>query len=380
MGRKKTTIPHLARFIARRSTIVGISALAFFLSFCVVNLPGSAAGTAGPQQRNTLSISDLPASLQESIERSSYQVVQDPGEPGLYHANNPRQGLRATFSTRGVQVTVGDSKAEWNMQLAAYGRIDHVSPATAANIVVDRERIEYRRHGITEWYVNSGSGIEQGFTLHQRPGGDGTLVVDLRVSGGLEAERVGEDLVFHGAGARLGYAKLHAFDATGRPLASRMELVSSGETARAGGGLLVRLSVEDRGARYPVVIDPILTNVKKITASDADGGDLFGQSVSISGDTAIVGSPYNDDGGTSSGSAYIYQRQAGLGTGNWNEVRKLTASDAAYLDFFGWSVAISGDTAIVGSPSFSTAGSTFGSAARRGRHRQLGRGQKDHSL
>ncbi|HIL12369.1 MAG TPA: hypothetical protein EYG16_01710, partial [Deltaproteobacteria bacterium] len=131
-----------------------------------------------------------------------------------------------------------------------------------------------------------------------------------------------------------------------------MELVSSGETARAGGGLLVRLSVEDRGARYPVVIDPILTNVKKITASDADGGDLFGQSVSISGDTAIVGSPYNDDGGTSSGSAYIYQRQAGLGTGNWNEVRKLTASDAAYLDFFGWSVAISGDTAIVGSPSF----------------------------
>ena len=45
---------------------------------------------------------------------------------------------------------------------------------------------------------------------------------------------------------------------------------------------------------------------KTIVASDAAGGDRFGWSVGISGNTAIVGAINNDDGGTSSGSAYIY--------------------------------------------------------------------------
>ncbi len=86
---------------------------------------------------------------------------------------------------------------------------------------------------------------------------------------------------------------------------------------------------------------------KKLTASDGAADDRFGNSVSISGNTAIVGAPQNDDNGNDSGSAYIFSRDQG-GADNWGEVKKLTSSDGAAGDDFGISVSISGSTAIVG--------------------------------
>ncbi len=80
----------------------------------------------------------------------------------------------------------------------------------------------------------------------------------------------------------------------------------------------------------------------KITAVDAAANDFFGRSVAISGNTAIVGAYGNDDGGNASGSAYLFDVTTG------SQLAKLTASDAATLDRFGYSVANSGNTAIVG--------------------------------
>ncbi|MBL7046230.1 MAG: right-handed parallel beta-helix repeat-containing protein [Candidatus Marinimicrobia bacterium] len=85
----------------------------------------------------------------------------------------------------------------------------------------------------------------------------------------------------------------------------------------------------------------------KLIASDASVDDYFGVSVSISDDYAIVGSAYDDDAGTSSGSAYLFYKNDG-GAGSWGEQSKLTASDAALGDYFGFSVSISGEYAIVG--------------------------------
>jgi hypothetical protein len=96
----------------------------------------------------------------------------------------------------------------------------------------------------------------------------------------------------------------------------------------------------------------------KLTASDANGADQFGSSVSIDGDYAIVGAQYDDDDGTSSGSAYIFKWD---GT-SWSEQEKLTASDAAAFDKFGYSVSIDGDYAIVGAHGNDDAGSLSGSA------------------
>ncbi len=70
----------------------------------------------------------------------------------------------------------------------------------------------------------------------------------------------------------------------------------------------------------------------------------FGGSVSIHGDRAIVGAKSDSDDGSESGSAYIFRRS---GVDTWSEAEKLTASDAEADDWFGWSVAINEDLALI---------------------------------
>lgn len=81
-------------------------------------------------------------------------------------------------------------------------------------------------------------------------------------------------------------------------------------------------------------------------ASDGEPGDFFGLSVSISGDYALVGAPNDKVGGISvQGSAYVFVRSGST----WVQQANLIASDGAAADFFGASVAISGDYALIGS-------------------------------
>ncbi|NOY61632.1 MAG: hypothetical protein GXP10_00520 [Gammaproteobacteria bacterium] len=84
---------------------------------------------------------------------------------------------------------------------------------------------------------------------------------------------------------------------------------------------------------------------QKLITTDGQSLDFFGTSVAIDGDTAVVGAWGDDDNGNESGSAYIFVRNA---TGFWTQATKLTASDGAQKDFFGKSVAISGDTVLIG--------------------------------
>jgi hypothetical protein len=83
---------------------------------------------------------------------------------------------------------------------------------------------------------------------------------------------------------------------------------------------------------------------QKLTAGDGAGDDWFGYSVSVSGDTVLVGAYRDDDNGSNSGSAYVFVRSAGV----WSQEQKLTAGDGAVGDWFGYSVSVSGDTALVG--------------------------------
>ena len=65
------------------------------------------------------------------------------------------------------------------------------------------------------------------------------------------------------------------------------------------------------------------------------------------GDTVVVGAPYDDVGANADqGSAYVFVRSGAA----WSQQQKLTASDGAAGDYFGYSVAISGDTVVVGAP------------------------------
>ena len=88
-----------------------------------------------------------------------------------------------------------------------------------------------------------------------------------------------------------------------------------------------------------------VVEMNKLLTSDANSYDSFGESVAISGDIAIVGAYGDDDNGTRSGSAYIYEKEI---NGAWIQTTKLLASDASEYDYFGRSVAINDGTIIVG--------------------------------
>ena len=100
----------------------------------------------------------------------------------------------------------------------------------------------------------------------------------------------------------------------------------------------------------------------KLTASDGATGDNFGWSVAVSGDgnSVVIGARYDDDRGSNSGSAYVFTRSGS----SWTQQAKLTASDGAASDNFGWSVAVSGDgsTAVIGAHGDDDRGDGSGSA------------------
>ena len=82
--------------------------------------------------------------------------------------------------------------------------------------------------------------------------------------------------------------------------------------------------------------------VQKLTASDIDEADQFGDAVALSGDLAVIGASRDDDLGSASGTAYVYRYRLDEDTGAWRwfEEAKLLASDGMPNDLFGWSVAI----------------------------------------
>jgi len=96
----------------------------------------------------------------------------------------------------------------------------------------------------------------------------------------------------------------------------------------------------------------------KLLPSDGAENDFFGASVSISGDYAVVGATGDDDNGSASGSAYVFKR---TGT-SWQQEAKLLPSDGAAGDRFGWSISISGDYAVVGADRDDDNGTNSGSA------------------
>jgi hypothetical protein len=106
----------------------------------------------------------------------------------------------------------------------------------------------------------------------------------------------------------------------------------------------------DSVAVYPL---SVLTEPRKLTASDSAAGDLFGRSVAVSGNTLVVGSFWDDiSGNVNQGSVYVFER---YGT-QWVQQAKLTASDgrsglgaALGGPLFGVAVALSGNTLVVGS-------------------------------
>jgi hypothetical protein len=122
----------------------------------------------------------------------------------------------------------------------------------------------------------------------------------------------------------------------------------------------ILIAINDAHATYPVTIDPLVWLEQKVTASDGAASDSFGYSVALDGTTAVVGAQAATVGGNLyQGAAYVFTETDGI----WSETQKLTASDGAAYDNFGNGVALSGTTVIVGAPDAAVNGNTAQGAA-----------------
>jgi len=135
----------------------------------------------------------------------------------------------------------------------------------------------------------------------------------------------------------------------------------SGETALVGAPYHTVAGKTDAGAAYVFTRSGgSWTAEAQLTAADGAVLDSFGDSVALSGETALVGALGHDTAGQAvAGAAYVFTRTAG----SWMQQAQLTAGDGAHGDFFGTSVALSGETALVGAPAHATGGQAYAGAA-----------------
>ena len=273
---------------------------------------------------------------------------------GTWQARNPGQQWTTTFDGRGFLARPDGASWTWGLELRSYGFDgEQVAVHGRPEVKAEGQRLSYHwSGGLEEWYVNDHRGLEHGFVVDQRPPGaaEGSrLVFTLGTRGGLRPLISGDAQTVHfhdGQGAPvLHYAGLKVWDADGRILASRFEAGTGGE---------FRITVHETGARYPVTVDPVAQQAY-VKASNSGQGDSFGNSVAISGDTVVVGALREDssttgvngtpdEGASNSGAAYVFVRN---GTG-WSQQAYLKPGNTGFGDGFGISVAVSGDTLVIG--------------------------------
>ena len=232
------------------------------------------------------------------------------------------------------RLTVGDL----SIRTVAFGNggnaVATVRPSSAlGKDELGFSKLTFKRPGISEWYVNEAEGLHHWFQVDKKVG-EGNLWVKLAASGAAGIQVNEEKIDFATNQGNLSYAGLKVWDATGKQLSASMQLRGSE----------IVIGIEDASATYPVTIDPTWTEEAVLSASDKSAQAHVGTSVSVSGDTAIVGGPDADPGGMgNAGQAYVFTRSGST----WTEQQILSASDKSANAWFGWSVSIDGDTAIV---------------------------------
>ncbi len=247
-------------------------------------------------------------------------------------AHNPAQRLSARFGRSGVAITAASTR--FAISLKAFGRGSALMALSPVSPVASSDRVSYAHGSLREWWTNGPLGLEQGFALARRPAGADALTLSLAVPA--SAHLAHGTLLLPGG---LRYAGMHATDADGRALPAWLEM--------SAGRVLLR--VNDRGAHYPVRIDPFVQQAE-LSASDGVGGDEFGYSIAVSGNTVVVGAPEHKVGANAQqGAVYVFTMGAG-GWANATQTAELTDSAGPAGAELGYSVAISGNTIAAGEP------------------------------
>ncbi|MFN0243772.1 MAG: integrin alpha [Planctomycetota bacterium] len=317
------------------------SAFAFAL-ITVGAVQAAAPSPTTTQTSDGLERSGWFADVSAALERDEYRFSSVQDEAGAWSAPNRAHAFQIRVSKSGIEVAPRNAEAsEWKLKLAttSFGRADHACELSAATVTVAQERVELDHGPLVEWFVNDERGLEQGWTIASRPNGVEPLWIGLEFGGDLslriDASARSGVLVDASGTVQLRYQDLIVFDATGRELNARLAPSSSG----------VGIEVDDAGAQYPLVVDPVLTGPAWTAESDQSQAFL-GYSVASAGDVngdgfsdAIVGALRYSNGESQEGRAFVY---LGSSTGLSASAAWTAESNQANAEF-GFRVASAGD-------------------------------------
>lgn len=218
--------------------------------------------------------------------------------PQGHRARNPGQRWRSEFDGRGVTLVPDAGDFTWGLELVRYGFAARERElASPTRTTAAGRRVVYAWDDtLEEWYVNRDRGLEHGYTVLRRPPGEGDLE-DGPEPGPLcftLAVRGGlwPEVDADGRGVRfVGERGEARLRYTGLAVfdARGRSLPASFERAPEG----LRLLVDEAGASYPLTVDPVAQQAY-LKASNTGAGDYFGWSVAVFGDTVAVGAPYED--------------------------------------------------------------------------------------
>ncbi|MBN1850854.1 MAG: FG-GAP repeat protein [Deltaproteobacteria bacterium] len=232
-------------------------------------------------------------------------------------APNRVHNLRTYFDDTGIHVsdrTTKESVELLGLKTLGMGRGEVLSKVEPKGVIHhDKNRVEIRRVGFTEWYINSEEGLEHGFTIPKRPKGKGDLRLELSVTQA-KARLENDTVVFTtSTGRQLQYGGIKAYDTAGKTLPAYITVPSPDRLI---------IAVDDRGASYPIVVDPFLTATDGAMIESDQQWAHMGFSVSSTGDVngdgygdIIVGVPGYDNGESVEGIALVFLGSASGITG-----------------------------------------------------------------
>lgn len=257
---------------------------------------------------------------------------------------NAGGGLEASFDARGISFSAAGLSARLEATtLHCDGAERALSEGAAQLSDAQKNRVELMRAAdglgaITEWYLSGELGIEQGFDI-DAPSCEEAIAIAMQASGA-DLTLKGDRIAMRTGSTTVHYGELAAFDALGRGLPSRLDLV----------GDKIVLGVDVRGAAHPIVIDPLIFTQTQVLTSEilpftSANSRFFGHATLKDGEQLLIGVPGAPFHGVSrAGTVLRYEYRAG----DWRYLDAIEAPGTTIGRYFGRALAISGDLLAVG--------------------------------
>ncbi len=277
--------------------------------------------------------------------------AQASATPMTSAAREEERALDVSFGGDG-RVSIATDGSSVTLQLERVGRGAQPGAAPVPQFIQEGHRVEYRRGALVESYTNTQGGLEQRFILRRPPEGRGELRLVMAVEGAVPS------LLEDGATIALrayrqqalAYGSLFVRDAQGRSLPAELEV----------SGQQIALRVDDAGAAYPIDIDPILSlsywvHEKTLTVGPWDDqSSFFGYAVGMQDSRAAVGSGF-----IYPGAAEVFRNLEGTPLPPWFSAVHMEPAPGA-TGKFAAALAYDANTLAVGAPWFAAAQAQVG--------------------